>query len=90
MSKICPVIASLTAALANPQCLMLPEAVLDSAKAALDKLQDLEKRAKLNIDGTPADMKITKVQDANPMVVAAKRAETLLKAMISTMGRLGV
>ena len=68
----------------------MPEAVLDSAEAAPDKLQDLEKRAKLYIDGTPADMKITKVQDANPMVVAAKRAEKLLKAMISTMGRLGM
>ena len=90
ISKIWPVSVSLAAALANPQCLMLPEAVLDNAKAALEKLQDLEKRAKLNMDGTQTDMNITKVQDANPMVAAAKKAEALLKAMISTVGRLGV
>ena len=52
VSKLSPVILGMSSTLAQPACLMVPEAVLTSAKSSLDTLSELDLAKKGGQKGT--------------------------------------
>ena len=63
--------------------------MLNNARTTLGSLQDLEKRAKPVVEGAATELGVDNIKEVASMIGMAKKAETLVKNLIASVGRLG-
>ncbi len=76
-------------ALAKPEAVHLPLLISNAAKASMEELQSLERDASRVLSGiVGSDMSVQGMKEVSAVCSKAKRNETLIMQMMSTLGKI--